>query len=259
MKRIFSVISLVAFLSVICAAQKVEKAPRAQSGPSAERSSKSVSLSSGARIEGELQGAVDAKNSHVGDQVVLKTTKAVKQDGQVVIPKGADLIGRITEIQQRSKDNAGSRIGLLFDRVRGQNLDLPINANIVSITNAAANARLSDMADADIMGSSGTSASSSSRGSSGSSGGGLLGGVTSTVGSALDTTTQTAGSITNTARQTVAGTTGSLGRTVNGIQISNSVDGSVSSGTTLSAANKNVRLEKGVLIQLQLNSSLGGQ
>jgi hypothetical protein len=216
---------------------------------------KRVALDSGTRIDGQLQSTVDVKKARVGDEVVLKTSKAVKQNGQTVVPRGSKLVGRVTEIQQRTRSNGASRLGMVFDRIEGKNLSAPISASIVSITNAGANAGVGDMADADVFGSSSTS----TRTSSGSSGGGLLGGVTNTVGSTVGGVTNTAGGVLNTTTQTAGNTTGSLGRTVNGLRISNAVNGSASSGTTLSAANKDIRLEKGATIALQLNSSVGAQ
>lgn len=216
-----------------------------------EQKQKTLSLDSGTRVEGQLQSSVDVKKSRVGDQVVLKTTKDIKENGRTLVPKGSKLLGRVTEVTQKSKQNGGSRLGMIFERVEGKNLSAPISASIVSVTNVATNAGLnSDMTNADVFGSS----SSSTRATT-SSGGGLLGGVTTTAGGVLNTTTQTVGGVTNTAVNTVGGTVGTLGGTVNGIQISSSTSASAQSGSTLSARDKNIRLEKGTMIGLQVNNS----
>lgn len=261
MKKIVFCTGLILTVGVFGFGQKQKQQPDSVDGPkSTDRSSVSgVMLDSGTRIDGQLQSTVDVKKSRVGDEVVLKTTKSVKQNGQTMVPKGSRLIGRITDVQQKSKSNGASRLGMIFDRIEGRNLAAPISASIVSITNASASSRLGDSADADIFGSSSTSARASGGSSSSGGGGGLLGGVTNTVGGVLNTTTQTVGGITNTAGQTAGNTAGSLGQTINGIQISSSVNGSVQSGTTLSAANRNIRLEKGVMIGLQLNNSVRPQ
>lgn len=223
-------------------------------GQSEKGSSKSVHLDSGTRIDGQLQSTVDVKKARVGDEVILKTTRSIKQNGKTIVPKGAKLLGRVTEVAQRSKQNSVSRLGMIFDRLQGGSLSTPINASIVSVTNTAANARILDDS-ADVFGSSSTTTSGS--GSTQTRGGGLLGGVTNTVGGVVNTTTQTVGgatnSVVNTAGNTVGSTTGTL---ANGIQISNSTSASAQTGTTLSAANRNIRLEKGATIQLQLNSSV---
>ncbi len=197
-------------------------------------------------ISGELQKSVDVNDAKVGDQVDLKITKSIRQNGEVVIPKGANLLGRITEVQKRTKQNSGSRIGMIFDRIQGERLSVPISASIVSITGAAAGASVGDSLVSDVSGSSQASANASRSGSSG----GLLGGVGSTVGGLVSTTTQTVGTVTDTVGSTANTTTGTVGRSLNGIQISTSTSGSASSSTTLSSANKNLRVEKGATFNL---------
>jgi hypothetical protein len=248
MKRVIFAGSLVLLLSIFSLAQK-----------STARSNGRLQLDSGSRIQAELQNDVDVKRSKVGDQVVLKTTKAIERGRDTLIPKGTNLIGRITEVQQRTKDNASSRIGMIFDRIEGKNLSAPISASIVSITNAQAAASAGDLTDTGLSG--GTSASSSVSGEGSGTRGGLLGGVTSTVGGVAGTATRAVGGVTNTAAQTVGSvtntagsTTGTLGRTLGGIQISQSASGTARSSTTLSSPNRNLKLEKGVMFQLQFGN-----
>lgn len=249
MKRVIFASSLVLLLSIFSFAQ--------ETGSSSAASNGRLQLDSGSSIHAELQNDLDVKRSKVGDQVVLKTTKAIKRGRETVIPKGTNLIGRITEVQQKTKDNASSRIGMVFDRIEGKNLSAPISASIVSITNAQAAAGAGDTLDTGLSG--GTSSSGSvARGGGSGSGGGLLGGVTGAVGGVAGTATQTVGGLTNTAvqttGQTVSSTTGTLGRTLGGIQISQSVSGSAQSSTTLSSPNRNIKLEKGVMFQLQFSN-----
>lgn len=207
-----------------------------------------ATLESGTRITAELQKSIDANNAKVGDQVVLKTTQSIRQNGEVIVPKGAQLIGRVTDVARRTKDNGESRVGLIFDRIQGKQLSMPLNATIVSITNAAAAARVDDLAMADMSGSSSTSTRTSSSGG----GGGLLGGVTNTVGGVVNTTTQTVGGVTNTVTRTADSATGTVGNTISGLRISGGASGSANSSTTLSAANKNVRVDKGATFDLRV-------
>jgi hypothetical protein len=208
-----------------------------------------VLLTSGTNINAELQKTLDVNNAKVGDQIVLKTTQSIKKNGDVVIPKGSQLIGRVTDVQRRTKDNAQSRIGMIFDRIQGKQISMPLTATLVSITNATAHTQVGDSLMSDVSGSSQTSASTT-RSSSG--GGGLLGGVGNTVGSVVNTTTQTVGGVTNTAGQTLGSTTGMVGRTVNGLQIATEASGSANSSTTISSPNKNLRVEKGATFHLRV-------
>jgi len=263
MKKALFCTALLLSVSICGWAQKQGPAP---AGPPSKDPGKSKTteqafvLESGTRLEGQLQSTLDAKTARVSDQVVLKTTKAVKQNGNIVVPKGTSLIGRVTDVQQRTKSSSGSRIGVIFDRLQGRGLETPINASIVSITQAAAASRMTDT-DADIFGSSSTSARASGRGNTG--GGGLLGGGTGVVGGVVNTAGQvagpvlnTTGAVVNTAGQTTGNIAGGIISTVNGIQISNSASGSAQTSSTLSAQGKNIRVEKGANVALQLNTSI---
>ena len=256
MSRHILTIALVIFCASAALAQQTQTstAASAASKTSASAGGKAVDLQSGTRLAAQLQNTLDVSRAKVGDQVVLKTTEAIKSQGRTVVGKGARLIGHVTEVSQKTGAGGESSIGLVFDRLESGSLDTPINATITSITRAATRARVDDEGI-----SSGTSARStssgraSSRQSSGN--GGLLGGVTGTVGGAVNSTTQTAGDV-------VGGTTGAVGETVGGvthsvggIRISQSTDASVEGGSTLSITGSNLRLEKGTSFNLRLNQA----
>jgi hypothetical protein len=218
-------------------------------------------ISSGTVANAELMNSIDVRKSKVGDQVMLKTTKAIKQNGQTVVAKGSTLVGRITEIQRRTKENGESRVGMLFETIEGKNLNAPISVSILSMTAARAAASANDtFADAGLMSSSSASAQSSS-------GGGLLSGVGNTVGGVVNTAssttgnvvggvTQTASNVVGGVTQTAGNTVGTVGRTVNGIQITQSMGGSASGSTMFSAQNKDVKIEKGATFNVLFNNSV---
>ena len=221
----------------------------------------------GTNLEAELQSVIDVRKSNVGDQVVLKTTKAIKQNGEVVVPKGAKLIGRITEVKRKTKDDATSKVGMVFDRIQGKELDMPVNVSLVAVTAARATAAAGDLFSSDLSGGGSASGSASARrpasGGTGGGllggGGGLLGGVTSTAGSVVNTTASTVGNVAGSTANTVGGTTNTLGRTVNGLQISQSASGSANSSSTVSANGKDVRIDKGANFLLRLDGSANVQ
>lgn len=262
MKKIIFGLNIILILSVSSFAQKQKTSPdpvddtnqpKKQNGSSkkSNQSSDSV-IQSGTNIEAQLEQTLDVKKTAVGDEVILTTTKAIKQNGQTVVQKGSRLIGRVTEVQQKTKDQAQSKLGVVFDRIEGKNLSTPISATIVSITQARANTMLGETLDADISGNS-TSSRSVSRNNSG---GGLLGGVSNTVGGIINTTTNTVGGVTNTAAQTAGGTTQMLGGALSGIRLTQSSGAEANGSTTLSSQNKNLRLEKGVMFQIRLNQTV---
>src|SRR4051794_16396219 len=263
MKPQYMLLAFVLAAGTVCFGQRARTIGSASgsSGISAA-AGRAISLGSVTNVQGELQNQIDVKKAQPGDPVVLKTTRAIKQNGETILPKGSNLIGHVTQVSQQGKGQAGSSIGILFDRLQGDGMSAPITASILSITNTKAAANAGDSVMGDVSGSSTTSGSASG------GGGGLLGGVggaatpvlgiaTQSVGGVAGMATQTVGAGTSTGSQTVGSTAAGLGRTVNGIQISNSVGGSASGGTTLSAAGKDLKLEKGITFQLQLSSAAG--
>ncbi|MEP6789704.1 MAG: hypothetical protein ABJB40_14790, partial [Acidobacteriota bacterium] len=163
MKNTFLALGLVLTVSASVLAQKSVASKTQATGQGSVTAGKGSDIQSGTQIAGELQSTLDVKRSNVGDQVVLKTTRSIKQNGQVVIEKGSRLVGRVTEVQQKVKGNADSKIGVLFDHIQNSNGSLmPITATIISITQARANASFGDDAGADAYGSSSTRTSTSS-------------------------------------------------------------------------------------------------
>ena len=76
-----------------------------QTSASANARDKSINLDSGTRLTGELQSALDARNAKVGDQVVLRTTQAIKSQGRTVVNKGSRLIGHVNQVARKTKSN----------------------------------------------------------------------------------------------------------------------------------------------------------
>ncbi len=266
LKQVFLIATIGIFTAVSATAQQAQASNKASSTSSNKTSvskGQKEIISSGTVTNAELMNSVDVRKSKVGDEVTLRTTKAIKQNGETVVAKGATLVGRITEIQQKTKENGQSRIGMIFDRIEGKKLNAPVSVSILSMTAARLTASANDsFADSGLMTSSSTSAQSG-----GSGGGGLLGGVGNTAGGLLNTTTSTAGNVVGGATQTLGNTVGgatqatgntvgSVGRTVNGIQISQTMGGSASGSTTLSSQAKDLRIEKGATFNVQFNSTV---
>lgn len=261
MKKLFAITIVVFSLSLAAAAQRQKADPGDIPAPDRGKPSKTAAqdeskplILTNTELEATLMKSLDIQRSKVGDEVILKTTKSIKQNGEVVIPKGSRLIGRITEVQQKGESKANSRLGLLFERVEGKGFSAPITASLMSITDARAAATLADSAMADVSGSSMTGASVS-RGSSRGGGGGLLGGVGSTVGGVVNGATQTVGSVAGTAVNTTSSTVGTVGGTLRGIQITQSASGSANGSAVLTTNDKSLKIDKGVTFNLLVSGS----
>ena len=273
MKKIFLAISLATAISAGALAQTAETRARtrASNTTSASKQGQQLDLQSGTQLAAQLENTLDVRHAKAGDRVVLKTTQAIKQNGEVVVPKSSRLIGRVTDVQQRTKDDNQSVIGVAFDTLQRGSEQFPITATIVSITQARSQAQATS--GDDMLGSQ-TMTSSSSRGSTSAGGGqrsggggGVLGGVGNTVGGVLNTTTSTAGNVAGGATTAVGSTvgtttnatansTGNLSGSLRGLQITQSSDASAKGGSTLSLNGGNLRLESGTTFNLSVSSAV---
>jgi hypothetical protein len=263
MKRTILAVSLSLACAVAAYAQKTETSATGdasnQTSASAKQADKTIQLDSGTHLAGELQNTIDVRKAKVGDQVLLKTTQAVKSRGRTVVGKGSKLIGHVTEVAQKGKDNGNSRVGILFDRLEQGSLAMPISATISSITSGSASARSNndDLFDTGSGGS--ASSANSARSSASNNNGGLLGGTVnstvSTAGSVVGSTTSAVGSTVNSTTNAVGTTASGVGRSLGGIQISESSSTSVEGSSVLSLQGGNLRLEKGTNFNLVLTQS----
>jgi hypothetical protein len=171
---------------------------------SANAGHSSASLSEGTAMNAMLSQPVDVKKNKPGDQITAKTTEATKSEGKVVIPKGAKLIGHVTECKQRSKEEKESALGIVFDKAILKNgEEIPLNVTVRALAAAQ-----SQTAAANSIGSDDLAAGGGAVGSARASGGGALGGVRSTAGAAT-------GAVTNTAASAAGVAGGAVNSTVN--------------------------------------------
>ena len=74
-------------------------------------------LAPGMAINAELSSTLDSKKAKPGDAVTAKATEAVKSsDGRTILPKGAKLMGKVTESKSRAKGDSDSVLGIQFDK-----------------------------------------------------------------------------------------------------------------------------------------------
>jgi len=273
MRRTILLIALTLVCGCAVLAQTQDTRARAtgsnDTSATASQANRSINIQSDTHVAGQLQDTLDSRKAKVGDQVVLKTTQAIKSDRHVVVDKGARLLGHVTSVEQTTSANGQSQIGLLFDRLESGSLRVSITATISSITQPATHSQASqdDMfgSDTNTMTSSRSTATTQRSGGS-QGGGGLLGGLTNTAGGVVNTTTSAVGGVASSATSavgstvhsttTVAGqTTAGVGRSLGGIQINESSSTSAQGGSTLSLQGGNLRLEKDITFNLVISQS----
>ena len=219
---------------------------RAEQETSASRAGRGLDIASGTRLTAQLQSTLDVRRARVGDEVVLKTTEAVRVGGETVVRKGAKLFGRVAAVERHARGGAESSVTLLFDRLESGSLKTPISVTVDSVTRAGARARASD----EDLGA-GASASGRAQGGASAGGGGLLGGVTGAVGQTVGGVTNAAGGVLGSTTETVNSTTRALGQ----VRVSQSLGATAEGGSTLSLAGDNLRLEKGTTFRLTVQES----
>lgn len=252
----------------------------ASTSASAQNAQANASLGRGTAFNAALSSPVDSKKCKPGDPVTAHTTEAVKSDGRMVIPKGAKVIGHVTQASARAKGESESALGIAFDKAILKNgEEIPLNVAIQALASAQSGASVAG-ADTDTMGGMGASAA----GSGVNGGRGALGGVTSTAGGAVGTVTNTAanvggsaggavnspsnatGNIAGASRGAVGGlnAAGQLSSNsqgvfgLNGLNL-NAAASNATEGSVITSAGKNVHLEGGTRMLLVSQAQAGPQ
>ncbi|HMC29982.1 MAG TPA: hypothetical protein VKL99_04050 [Candidatus Angelobacter sp.] len=230
----------------------------------------SALLSGGSTLQAELTKPVDAKKAKSGDEVTARLTQDIKSNGQVVLHKGSKLVGHVTEAQAKSKDNAESKLGIVFDKAVGKgSQEVAFNGVIQALAPPAQGALSVAGDESGNLGSGMGSGMGSSR-SNGS--GGPLGSVGSTAGSAVGTVNNTAGAVTNATGAVNGSVNNTLGAAANGTINSashgvvglqglalNTAAAGNAQGSVISSTSRNVKLDTGTQLVLQVTGSAAAQ
>src|SRR3984893_13945310 len=75
-----------------------------------------VKFEFGTTLNSVLSDCVDARKCKPGDVIKAKASEDVKAGGIVVMPRGAKLVGHVTEAQPAAKAGEQARLGFVFDR-----------------------------------------------------------------------------------------------------------------------------------------------
>lgn len=238
-------------------------------GSAANVGSSSAALSSGTAMQAELTKSLDAKKAKPGDQVTAKLTQDVKQNGKVVLHKGSKLVGHVTEAQAKSKENAESKLGVVFDKAElkgGQ--EVAFNGVIQALAPPVAGS-LALAGDESSNAGAGMGAPSAPSMGGGARGGGTLGAATGAVSPAVGSTVgavgRTAGSATGAVNNTVGGaanaTLNTTSRGVVGLQglALNTAAAGSAQGSVISSADKTVKLDSGTQMVLQVAGAASAQ
>lgn len=100
-----------------------------QTQAAGQESAATAALANGTTLNAELSATLDSKKAKTGDTVTAHITEAVKEDDKTVIPKGAKLVGHVTQASARAKGDAESALAIQFDKAvlkNGQEIPLSV-------------------------------------------------------------------------------------------------------------------------------------
>jgi hypothetical protein len=110
-------------------------APETSSTGASTESAGGMKIAAGTAIPAELTKSLDAKKSKQGDRVEARTTQDLLSNGQIVIPRGTRVIGKVTEAQPRAKSETSSMLGISFNEIAMKDgKSIPVNAGIQAIS-----------------------------------------------------------------------------------------------------------------------------
>lgn len=253
-------------------------------GPTSAQAGGSATANAEMRpVNTELIGKLDSKSAKAGDAVIVKTTSKVSTADGIVVPKGTRLIGHVASVQARGAGQAGSALSLVFDRAElkgGQSVAI---RSVIETVAPPASAVAAASADSDssmampapmgggraggggrlggglVGGSLGAtnSVAGGAASSLGATSGGPISGLGSTSSSAVHSTNAVTGDATTVASGGVRGTAGlsdSLAAHATGIPgVMLAGDAAGSASGTLAASGKNVHLDSGTQMVMEIS------
>ncbi len=225
-------------------------AAKAANGPAA-----SGQIQTGSIIYAELDKSLDAKKAKVGDPVVAKVAQAVLSKGKIVAPKGSKIVGHVTQVQARTKDQAKSQLGIAFDRiVLKDGSQIAVALTVQAVGTGATAAELMQNNNDNSMGGPMTNAGMPGR----AGGPPVLGGAASTVDSVSGTAGAATGDVTGIATSSAhVGSSTHVGASSHGvvglpdITMATQVTGS-SQTTVLTSDKRNIKLDSGSELVLRV-------
>lgn len=71
----------------------------------------------GSRLVAEFSGSLNVSNLKLGEKVKAKLAQDLISGGRVIAKSGSKVLGYVTEVKARTKDDPESRLGLVFDKI----------------------------------------------------------------------------------------------------------------------------------------------
>jgi hypothetical protein len=238
MKKIVTLVSM-AMLSVALHGQQTST-PSSVAANDPMGSARASASAPAPGISAELTKGIDTKRAKVGDEVDVKMTDTAKLPDGTELPRGTKLVGKVTDVSAKSKENKNAHLAFNLDHAvlkNGQNV--PVRAALTSVTVPAQNVDMPMSAGGGAPG-------------GGSSPGGSNGGASSS------TTPSSAPAMNQTMQQSATTQGGVLSQGQDHVPVGNlpgvmlSASNNPNSAGSLDAMNQNIDLQSGTKLTLNL-------
>jgi len=112
----------------------VNQVASAQTPAASATQASSSAPASSPEIHAVLDKIVHPKKVKVGDEVVARMTESAKLKDGTELPKGAKVIGKVTEVKIKADKEGPSKLGLLFDKAQLKDgKEIPVTMALVSV------------------------------------------------------------------------------------------------------------------------------
>src|SRR5207245_8268584 len=92
-----------------------------------------------------LTKALESKSASVGQELSIRTISEVQVNGEVVIPRDSKLVGHVSEVVTKGKDQPQSILAIVIDKaVRADEVEIPLQAIIAAVAAPQDNSLSSD-------------------------------------------------------------------------------------------------------------------
>jgi hypothetical protein len=211
-------------------------------------------IAPGSVIPVQLTKSIDVKKMKTGDPVEAKVTQDMKAgNGEIIVPKDTKVVGRVTEVQPRSKEQKESQVGIAFDRAvmkTGGDMNVPMSIQAI-IAPSYLSSNNGSGAEATGQQQSAGTAGGMSQGS-GNARNGAMGGSQPSTPAPSGSATPTQDKTGNAAHEPVTGNTqGVLG--IPNLTLSTATG--TAQGSVVTSEKDNVKLESGTLMLLRVNQT----
>lgn len=123
-----------------CALAQSQTNPQTPPNAAGQTATNTPPIPNGPSVTAELNGSVDSKKAKVGDKVEARTTEALKNGNDVMLPKGTKLIGHVTQATARAKGDSDSSLAIQFDKAEPKKeAEILLSVMILAVAPAAPN------------------------------------------------------------------------------------------------------------------------